>query len=169
MQRRAVEGAAATFTEEATSEKVVSNSLEETSEKNIDATEKGSNVGAAKVPPVKATRKRTVEKCHAEEVQTEQTVTVNSIIRFECDECRYTNDSEKGLKQHKRMKHRISQIDGADEYEISKPEISVNSAEKIRKLLVAVKQCDDLKINEPEITGNSAEEVRKLIISLGLE
>ena len=118
---------------------------------------------------MKATGKGTVKKCHAEEVQTEQTVTVESIIRFECDECRYTNDSEKGLKQQMRMKDRISQIDGADEYEISKPEISVNSAEKIRKLLVAVKQCDDLKINEPEITGNSAEEVRKLIISLGLE
>ena len=29
-----------------------------------------------------------------------------------CDQCEFTNTTEKGLSQHKRMKHRISQIDG---------------------------------------------------------
>ena len=163
-ERRAAERA--TATEEATSENV---SVEDETGKVDDATEKGNNVGAEKVPSVKATRKRNVEKCHAEVQQTEKTVTVNSIIRFECDECRYTNDSEKGLKQHKRMKHRISQIDGADDHEIREPEITVNSAEEIRNLLVSFKHNDDHEINEPEITGNSAEEERELLVSLGLE
>ena len=163
-ERRAAERA--TVTEEATSENVC---VEDTTEKGDDATEKGNNVGAEKDPSGKATKKGNVEKCHAEVVQTEKTVTVNSIIRFECDECRYTNDSEKGLKQHKRMKHRISQIDGADDHEISEPDIPVNSAEGIRKLLVSLEHNDDHEINEPEITGNSAEEVRKLLVSLGLE
>ena len=167
-ERRAAERAAATVTEEATSEKGVSNSVKDTTEKVDNATEKGNNVVTEKVTSVKATGKGTFEKCHAEEVQTEKTVTVSSNVRFECDECIYTNDSEKGLKQHKRMKHRISQIDGADDQEISEHEITVNSAEEIRKLLVSFEHNDDPEINEPEINGNSAEEVRKLLVSLGL-
>ena len=35
---------------------------------------------------------------------------------FKCDQCEYTNATEKGLSQHKRMKHRISQIDGTDDF-----------------------------------------------------
>ena len=31
---------------------------------------------------------------------------------FKCDQCAYTNATEKGLSQHIRMKHRISQVDG---------------------------------------------------------
>ena len=31
---------------------------------------------------------------------------------FKCDQCVYTNLTEKGLKQHTCMKHRISQVDG---------------------------------------------------------
>ena len=38
---------------------------------------------------------------------------------FKCDQCVYTNLTEKGLKQHTRMKHRISQVDGTyDEEEL---------------------------------------------------
>ena len=51
---------------------------------------------------------------HTEEVETENTVLVKNSIAFECDECSYRNNSEKGLHKHKRMKHRISQIDGAN-------------------------------------------------------
>ena len=32
------------------------------------------------------------------------------------DQCSYTNESEKGLKQHQRMKHKISQTDEANIY-----------------------------------------------------
>ena len=35
-----------------------------------------------------------------------------SSINFKCDQCSYTNVSKKGLEQHIRMKHRISQVDG---------------------------------------------------------
>jgi hypothetical protein len=35
-----------------------------------------------------------------------------SSINFKCDQCTYTNVSKKGLDQHIRMKHRISQVDG---------------------------------------------------------
>ena len=35
----------------------------------------------------------------------------NNLI-FKCDQCAYTNLTEKGLGQHTRMKHRISQLDG---------------------------------------------------------
>ena len=36
----------------------------------------------------------------------------NSCTTFKCDQCAYTNLTEKGVKQHTRMKHRISQVDG---------------------------------------------------------
>ena len=40
------------------------------------------------------------------------TVNTLSPLDFECDQCEYANKSENGLSQHKRMKHRISQVDG---------------------------------------------------------
>ena len=41
-------------------------------------------------------------------------VAVNNVssIDFKCDQCDYANINEKGLAQHKRMKHRISQVKG---------------------------------------------------------
>ena len=33
-------------------------------------------------------------------------------LNYKCDQCEYTNSTEKGLSQHARMKHRISQLDG---------------------------------------------------------
>ena len=36
----------------------------------------------------------------------------NTLTPFKCDQCAYTNATEKGLSQHIRMKHRISQVDG---------------------------------------------------------
>ena len=35
----------------------------------------------------------------------------NDLI-FKCNQCAFTNSTEKGLGQHTRMKHRISQLDG---------------------------------------------------------
>ena len=35
----------------------------------------------------------------------------NGLI-FKCNQCAFTNSTEKGLGQHTRMKHRISQLDG---------------------------------------------------------
>ena len=41
------------------------------------------------------------------------TVEAEEILRFKCDLCNYGSISEKGLRQHMRMKHQISQVDGA--------------------------------------------------------
>ena len=40
-------------------------------------------------------------------------------IQYKCDQCEYFGVSEKGVKQHARMKHRISQLDGHDDLEES--------------------------------------------------
>ena len=37
-----------------------------------------------------------------------------SNLSFHCDQCNFTGASDKGLKQHTRMKHRIFQVDGKD-------------------------------------------------------
>ena len=41
-----------------------------------------------------------------------------SNIIFKCDQCDYNHTTEKGLGMHKRMKHRISQVDGINDYVI---------------------------------------------------
>ena len=38
-------------------------------------------------------------------------------LPFVCDQCDYSNTTEKGLNQHVRMKHRISQVDGNEDFE----------------------------------------------------
>ena len=48
------------------------------------------------------------------------TVSVTSIststgLTLKCDQCDNSNETEKGLSQHVRMKHRISQVDGVDD------------------------------------------------------
>ena len=35
----------------------------------------------------------------------------STALTFKCEQCDYTSTSEKGLKQHARMKHRISQVE----------------------------------------------------------
>ena len=58
-----------------------------------------------------------------EEGESEKTVTVQcSSLGFECDQCSYTNESDKGLKQHQRMKHKIYQTDGANDLDIEEAE-----------------------------------------------
>ena len=43
-----------------------------------------------------------LDKIHVEEI----------CLNFKCDQCEYTNITARGLSQHTRMKHRISQLDG---------------------------------------------------------
>ena len=38
-----------------------------------------------------------------------------------CDQCEYSNDTEKGLNQHIRMKHKIAQIDGLEDSDPESP------------------------------------------------
>ena len=40
-----------------------------------------------------------------------------STLNLKCDQCDYTNVGEKGLRQHRRMKHRLSQVDGIHDSE----------------------------------------------------
>lgn len=36
-------------------------------------------------------------------------------LTFKCDQCSFTSNTDKGLKTHTRMKHRISQLDGLED------------------------------------------------------
>ena len=56
---------------------------------------------------------------------------------LKCDQCEYTNATEKGLSQHKRMKHRICQIDGMDD---------ISEEEVIQKLQEDQLHCEKCKI-----------------------
>ena len=49
-------------------------------------------------------------------------LTQDSCLNFKCDQCDYTNATERGLSQHQRMKHRISQLDGNLDSEGEDPE-----------------------------------------------
>ena len=44
---------------------------------------------------------------------------IRPLISFKCDQCDFLGVSEKGVKQHKRIKHRISQLDGHEDIEES--------------------------------------------------
>ena len=50
------------------------------------------------------------------EIVLEETPSEPLCILFKCEQCEYTNTTEKGFSQHKRMRHRISQIDGMDDF-----------------------------------------------------
>ena len=45
-------------------------------------------------------------------------------ISFKCDQCNFLSVSEKSVKQHKRIKHRISQLDGLEDIEESESDKS---------------------------------------------
>ena len=47
-------------------------------------------------------------------------------IQFKCDQCSYETASDKGVRQYIRMKHRISQLDGKDDFEVDSSD-SVNN------------------------------------------
>ena len=49
-------------------------------------------------------------------------------LNIKCEQCDYTNTTEKGLAQHTRMKHKISQVDGnivsnADDKDLEEAEV----------------------------------------------
>ena len=49
-----------------------------------------------------------------------------SSLYFNCDQCDFKSASEKGLRHHIRMKHRISQLDGVDDTELNRIEVDNN-------------------------------------------
>ena len=72
-----------------------------------------------------------IVQCSAEE----------SVINFKCDQCDYNHTTEKGLGMHKRMKHRISHLDGIDN-SVTKDfeENDINMVSKMFKISVKEKK-----------------------------
>ena len=68
-----------------------------------------------------ATLQQAAEKTAVNAVQQESTT-----LEFKCEQCDYKSTSERGLKQHARIKHRISQVvadDGVAEEPTTSPQI----------------------------------------------
>ena len=68
-----------------------------------------------------ATLQQAAEKTAVNAVQQESTT-----LEFKCEQCDYKSTSERGLKQHARIKHRISQAvadDGVAEEPTTSPQI----------------------------------------------
>jgi hypothetical protein len=70
-------------------------------------------------------------------------------LTFKCDQCAYTNLTEKGLRQHTRMKHRISQLDG--NFDLVEDDLeSFNTVSVIYK--ISVKEKKSVKEVEHDLT-----------------
>ena len=88
---------------------------------NDDSIEKVNEASATNPPDLKiahevAAVNLVFEKSSAQEVETEKVLNVkNASLIYKCDECSYQNHSEKGLRQHKKKKHKIILVGGADE------------------------------------------------------
>ena len=52
---------------------------------------------------------------------------------LKCDQCDYSTISEKGLRQHTKMKHRISQVDGMNDKEESTEDSKIVTVDKINQ------------------------------------
>ena len=65
-------------------------------------------------PSSAASVRNTVPAAEGSDPEGEPEIAVNlvSSINFKCDQCDYSNINKKGLEQHIRMKHRMSQVDG---------------------------------------------------------
>ena len=125
-QKRPAERAVNTGTIETITEQVVAELVVEQTESGEKASddhiEKNNEPSAAKpadleiveeVPAVNLLS----EKSSAEEVKTKKDITVtNASFIFKCDECSYGYISEKGLRQHRKKKHKSLKADGADEH-----------------------------------------------------
>ena len=64
-------------------------------------------------------------------------------LEFKCDQCNYSNKTEKGLRQHIRMKHKIAQLDGLEDSIIetsTKPEVKESKS-----------QTDNVNLNDVEV------------------
>ena len=66
---------------------------------------------------------------------------------FKCNQCAYTNTTEKGLGQHNRMKHRISQVDGNHDLSDEESE-NINGVSITHKISVSEKKHKDAIIND---------------------
>ena len=64
-----------------------------------------------------------------------------------CDQCDYSNDTEKGLNQHIRMKHKIAQIDGLEDSDLETPKKPDESKSKT----------DKVNVKEPEVLEDPSE------------
>ena len=79
---------------------------------------------AASTGDVEGAEKHSSDIVDSEEADIEQSAeklveipTEDFCPNFKCDQCAYTNATERGLSQHVRMKHRISQLDGNSDSE----------------------------------------------------
>ena len=68
-----------------------------------------------------------------------------SSLDFKCDQCDYANVNKRGLEQHVRMKHRISQVDGI-----------MDSDEETIEDIVTLQLDEDGDITGPELAPNSS-------------
>ena len=74
--------------------------------------------------PVPVTDSSEVNIDLVEQTDSEKTFeNVPICLEFSCDLCNYKNATEKGLRQHTRMKHRISQVDGIADLSLDEPSI----------------------------------------------
>ena len=103
-ERRAAKRAAATVTEYATSAKVVSKSVEDTTEKVDDTIKKGNNVGTEKVPAVEIpSSEDSFEKPAVVEKPVKKPVTHD---RFKCEQCEKRLDTKNCLTNHMISEHK---------------------------------------------------------------
>ena len=103
-ERRAAKRAAATVTEYATSAKVVSKSVEDTTEKVDDTIKKGNNVGTEKVPAVEIpSSEDSFEKPVVVEKPFKKHVTHD---RFKCEQCEKRLDTKNCLTNHMISEHK---------------------------------------------------------------
>ena len=76
--------------------------------------------------------------------------TALSGIQFKCDQCDYESASDKGVKQHTRMKHRISQLDGQDDCEVN----SSGTEKNLCPLCIECSYCVDYTCEECEFLSS---------------
>ena len=62
-----------------------------------------------------------------QKVNTDETTDSTSTLQIKCDQCDFQSVSEKGLKQHTRIKHRISQLDGAEDIFMDESEYTIKA------------------------------------------
>ena len=72
-----------------------------------------------------------------------------SSLQFKCDQCDYMNISEKGLRQHIRMKHRISQLDGVDDACLNN-DVSVQTDDSLSLVIIGEvgEDCEEHYVGE---------------------
>ena len=98
-------------------------------DKPNDASVEKSKVSAEKDPDEKVVEEVTTvntefENYNSVEVNPEKDVTVKTThLQYKCEECSYENISEQGLKQQKKMKHKIPQTDGANDNDLKEDEV----------------------------------------------